>query len=107
MTAGLDVTKWSGWRRIKPSAEAWYNGNSGIVFHSMREVSHCVVITSIGLALSGCAMSGSSPLKITGTQTRPDCTNWLALSYSAKGDTPETVAEIIAQNARHKAACGD
>lgn len=56
------------------------------------------------LILTSCA---SMRPAIQTTATGADCGVWKALSYSAKLDSAITVEQIIAQNARRAAVCGN
>lgn len=41
----------------------------------------------------------------TGTISNEVCLIWRPLTYSARGDTPETVEQVRAHNARRQAYC--
>lgn len=57
------------------------------------------------LTTGACAtMQQATPTTGT-TDARIDCVNWKTLSYSLKNDSPETVREIIENNARRAVAC--
>lgn len=68
-------------------------------------------VATLLLGLSSLTMGcASTKLPTPTTETLPArffiCGAWPLINYSAKGDTPETVRQVIEANARRKAACG-
>ena len=62
------------------------------------------LLLSASALLEGCKTT-PQPTPTIAT-TKPDCTLWRALTYTAKGDSAETVREIVEANAVRAAVCG-
>jgi hypothetical protein len=54
---------------------------------------------------AGCQLNKTNLTGTTANSRPPVCTVWRGVSYSAKLDTPQTVAEIRVNNAKRGAYC--
>ena len=66
-----------------------------------------LAMSLLGLSIltTSCATSSPTTPQIE-TVVKADCVNWKIVTYSAKSDSPETIRQIIEQNARRQSVCG-
>jgi len=69
-----------------------------------KQVKLLMLLALLFPVLAAC-QSTKSPTPITETTDSSVCLVWKAISYSGKNDTPETVAEIVKNNAARKEYC--